>query len=105
MHAAYAALALTDPDLAAQPHASGPDELLPELSGLLEEARRGGRFPPGREVRSVAIGLLALATGLSAYVVSGFQGSEEAEAELRGRLDEVFGRTAPVAGEPAAPEA
>ncbi|WP_435107169.1 TetR/AcrR family transcriptional regulator [Nocardiopsis synnemataformans] len=95
VHAAYAALALTDRALAAQPHASGPDELHPELCDLLEEARIRGRFSPERDVRSVTTGLLALATGLSAYVVSGFQGVDEAAGELQGRLDEVFTASAP----------
>ncbi|MFB9904227.1 hypothetical protein [Allokutzneria oryzae] len=43
VHAAYAALALTDPDLAALPHTAGPDDLHPELTKLLTTAQRTTR--------------------------------------------------------------
>jgi len=64
IHAAYAALAFTDDALADQPHAAGPDQLHPELTRLLTDRAAD----PSR----AAISLLALGTGLSAYVTSGF---------------------------------
>ncbi|AXB48013.1 hypothetical protein A4R43_40850 [Amycolatopsis albispora] len=86
VHAAYAALALTDPLLAAQPHAAGPDELHPLLTELLAAAGLA-------EARLVATNLLALATGLSAYVVSGYHSIETARAALTAQLDLVFGQS------------
>ncbi|MBN6037819.1 TetR/AcrR family transcriptional regulator [Amycolatopsis sp. 195334CR] len=86
VHAAYAALALTDPALAAQPHAAGPDELHPLLTELLAEAGLA-------EPQLVAINLLGLATGLSAYVVSGYHPVDTARAALAAQLDLVFGQS------------
>ncbi|OZM72047.1 TetR family transcriptional regulator [Amycolatopsis antarctica] len=87
VHAAYAALALTEPDLAAQPHAAGPDELHPELTGLIAEARRDGLAGGDRAPEREATALLALATGLSAYVVSGYLGPAAATEVLGAALD------------------
>lgn len=83
VHAAYAALAFTDPALAAQPHAAGPDELLPELTDLLTELA----VP---EPKLVATGLLALCTGLSAYLTSGFLTADDALRTLHAELDRVL---------------
>lgn len=83
VHAAYAALAFTDPALAAQPHAAGPDELRPELASLLNEL---GVAAP----ESTATTLLAMCTGLSAYLTSGFLTADEALAALRAELDRVL---------------
>lgn len=78
IHAAYAALAFTDDALARQPHAAGPDQLHPELTALLT----GRAAEPSR----AAISLLALGTGLSAYVTSGFL----AVADARRVLDDAL---------------
>jgi AcrR family transcriptional regulator len=86
VHAAYAALALTDASLAAQPHTAGPDELQPELAELL--ARAAPRHDPER----TAVTLLALGTGLTAYVVSGYLTPGEATAALDAQLDLVLPR-------------
>jgi AcrR family transcriptional regulator len=86
VHAAYAALALTDDALAAQPHTAGPDELQPELAGLLAKAA------PGRDPEQAAVTLLALGTGLAAYLVSGYLTLERATAALDAQLDLVLRR-------------
>lgn len=83
VHAAYAALAFTDPALAVQPQADGPDELQPVLTGLLAEL----------DVRAPALtatSLLALCTGLSAYLTSGFLSPDDAVLALHAELDRVF---------------
>ena len=92
VHAAYAALALTDAGLAGQPHTAGPDELQPELAQLLAEAQRRGRAAPGRDPGRAAITLLALGTGLAAYVVSGYLTLGAAAAALDAQLDLVLPR-------------
>jgi AcrR family transcriptional regulator len=79
VHAAYAALAFTDPGLAAQ----GPDELRPMLAGLLEQT---GVVEP----ELTATSLLALCTGLSAYLTSGFLTADDALLALRTELDRVL---------------
>ncbi len=83
VHAAYAALAFTDPALAAQPHAAGPDELLPELTDLL-----AGLDVP--EPATTATALLALCTGLGAYLTSGFLTVDDALRALHTELDRVL---------------
>lgn len=90
VHAAYAALALTDPALAAQPHAAGPDELHPELTELLRIAQQNNQIAQDRDPNLTATNLLALATGLSAYVVSGYHTLDVATSVLTGQLDDVF---------------
>lgn len=86
VHAAYAALALTDPVLATQPHTAGPDELQPELAALL------ARAAPGRDAEQTAVTLLALGTGLAAYLASGHLTREAAVAALDAHLDLVLPR-------------
>lgn len=83
VHAAYAALAFTDPVLAAQPHAAGPDELRPVLAGLLTGL-------DVTEPEQTATALLALCTGLSAYLTSGFLSADDALGALHAELDRVF---------------
>lgn len=90
VHAAYAALALTDPVLAAQPHAAGPDELHPALTDLLAQAHEQGRTRGGHDPHTTAGVLLALATGLAAYTVSGYHTHHDARRGLDTQLDLLF---------------
>jgi len=84
IHAAYAALAFTDPALAAQPHTAGPDQIQPVLAELLAEAA------PTVDAERTATSLLALGTGLSAYLVSGYLSPADALAALDEQLDRVL---------------
>ncbi|WP_109638889.1 TetR/AcrR family transcriptional regulator [Lentzea atacamensis] len=86
VHAAYAALALTDPGLAAQPHTAGPDEIQPELASLLAQS---GHPDP----ETVAITLLGLVTGLSAYTASGYLTHDQAAGALTWHLDMALTRS------------
>ena len=83
VHAAYAALAFTDPALDAQPHAAGPDQLRPVLAGLLTQLGVA-------DATLTATSLLALCTGLSAYLTSGFVTVDDALRALDGELDRVL---------------
>ena len=84
LHAAYAALAFTDPALVAQPHTAGPDQLQPVLAALLAEAA------PAVHPERTATSLLALGTGLSAYLVSGYLTPADALAALDEQLDRIL---------------
>lgn len=83
VHAAYAALAFTDPALAAQPPAAGPDELRPVLAELLVDLGVA-------DATLTATALLALCTGLSAYLTSGFLTADDALRALDAELDRVL---------------
>jgi AcrR family transcriptional regulator len=85
VHAAYAALAFTEPALAAQPHTTGPDQLQPTLAALLKQAA------PDVDAELTATSLLALGTGLSAYLASGYLTPAEATRALDDQLDRVLG--------------
>jgi AcrR family transcriptional regulator len=83
VHAAYAALAFTDPALATQPQAAGPDGLRPVLAGLLTDLAVA-------EPELTATALLALCAGLSAYLAAGHLPPEEAVRALHAELDRVL---------------
>ncbi|MBM7814796.1 TetR/AcrR family transcriptional regulator [Saccharothrix algeriensis] len=90
VHAAYAALALTDPALAARPHTAGPDEIHPELTALLTAA-----LPPHVDPHLAAAALLGAVTGLSAYTASGYLTGEQAARALDQHLDLVLAARRP----------
>ncbi|MEO3747393.1 TetR family transcriptional regulator [Plantactinospora sp. B5E13] len=94
--AAYHALALTDPHLAALPYARNSQDLESGLRDLLDRARRTGEVADDRDVDAEAANLLALATGLADSVMAGLRDAEAALRLLRHQLDQVFGTTAPV---------
>ncbi|MBL1068153.1 TetR/AcrR family transcriptional regulator [Streptomyces sp. 7-21] len=86
-----AALAVTDPELAAQPFVAGPSRRERDLAGALARARdagllRGTALPPAEE----AARLLALSHGLGTSVLAGLRDAESAWAVLRGHLDQLF---------------
>ncbi|MPZ81126.1 MAG: TetR family transcriptional regulator [Actinophytocola sp.] len=84
LHAAYAALAFTDPRLADQPHTAGPDQIQPTLAALLKEAN------PDADPALAATSLLALGTGLSAYLAAGHLTMDAATRVLDDQLDRVL---------------
>ncbi|MCE6995510.1 TetR/AcrR family transcriptional regulator [Saccharothrix sp. S26] len=90
VHAAYAALALTDPALAAEPHTAGPDQIYPELTDLVTAAQKAGRLSAHVDPHLAAVALLGAATGLSAYAASGYLTSEQAAQALDQQLDLVL---------------
>lgn len=94
--AAYHALALTDPELAALPYARNSHHLEDGLRDLLARARRDGEVAADRDVAVEAANLLALATGLADSVMAGLRDAEAALGLLGHQLDRVFDTTPPV---------
>ncbi|BCK66156.1 hypothetical protein Srufu_001090 [Streptomyces libani subsp. rufus] len=90
VHTAYAVLAVTDEALAAQPFIDGPDAAEDVLTDQLERAREAGLTPPGLDVRTEAISLLAMSAGLGTSVLVGQRPPEAATAVLRHHLDRLF---------------
>ncbi|RLL66370.1 TetR family transcriptional regulator C-terminal domain-containing protein [Streptomyces sp. Z26] len=86
----YAALALTDPELAAQPFVAGPDRLERRLADVLRQARENGALDRARDPATEAAHLLALSHGLGAGVLVGQRTADAALAVLRAHLDRLF---------------
>jgi AcrR family transcriptional regulator len=91
----YATLAMTDPQLAAQPFVDGPGRLEAQITEALHRARRDGELDPAIAPRldpaTEAAHLLALGHGLGTGVLVGQRTPEEAMAVLRLHLDRLFG--------------
>ncbi|MDQ1022108.1 TetR/AcrR family transcriptional regulator [Streptomyces afghaniensis] len=86
----YAVLAMTDPQLAAEPFIAGPDRLELQLTELLQQARRDGALLPGRVPSEEAAHLLTLSHGLGTSVLVGQRTAEAAGALLRSHLERLF---------------
>ena len=86
MFAAYHALALTDPALAAQPYANPSRELENGIAQLLERAS----MPSHVDSAAEAANLLALATGLGDGVMGRLRTPDAAIALLDYHLDRLF---------------
>ncbi|MFF5989278.1 TetR/AcrR family transcriptional regulator [Prauserella flavalba] len=89
----YAVLAMTEPDLAAQPFVAGPRRLERQLAATLREA--AGELPEGADPAAEAARLLALAHGLGTSVLVGQRTGDSAEAVLRYHVDRLFTRAEP----------
>ncbi|MBC9727837.1 TetR/AcrR family transcriptional regulator [Streptomyces sp. TRM68367] len=85
-----AMLAMTDPDLAAQSFAQGPDRLEAQLAGLLRQAQSDGLLDEGADPDTESARLLALGHGLGTSVLVGRRTPEAALRVLRYHLDRVF---------------
>ncbi|SED34535.1 transcriptional regulator, TetR family [Streptomyces sp. 2112.3] len=90
VYTAYAVLSVTDEALAAQPFIDGPNAAEDLVADQLERAREAGLTPPGTDVRTEAISLLALSAGLGTSVLVGQRTPEAAAAILRHHLDRLF---------------
>ena len=88
----YAVLAMTDPELAAQPFLAGPDRLERQLTEVLRGAQETGELPVGRAPAAEAARLLALSHGLGTDVLVGRRAPAEAMALLRAHLDRLLTR-------------
>jgi AcrR family transcriptional regulator len=102
----YAALAMTDPDLAAQPFVEGPDRLERKLTAVLRQAQRQGTFDQRLDAANEAAHLLALGHGLGTSVLIGRRTAEAATDILAAHLHRLFAppshsfRSPPASGEP-----
>ncbi|GAB2795591.1 TetR/AcrR family transcriptional regulator [Amycolatopsis magusensis] len=86
----YAALAMTDATLAAEPFIANVDSLEHQLAEALERARADGDIAPDADVAVEAAHLVALSHGLSTGVLLGQRDTEEAMAIVRSHLDALF---------------
>ncbi|MFI9457080.1 TetR/AcrR family transcriptional regulator [Amycolatopsis sp. NPDC052450] len=87
---AYAALAMTDPDLAAEPYAASVDELHRQLEDALHRAQADGQVVTGTDVDLAAAHLVALSHGAGTSVLIGQLTVGTAERMLRAHLDRLF---------------
>ncbi|MFC4003596.1 TetR/AcrR family transcriptional regulator [Prauserella oleivorans] len=92
----YAVLAMTDPELAAQPFVDGPRRLERELTTVL--ARAAGQLAPDADPAAEAARLLNLAHGLGTGVLVGQRTVPEAQDVLGYHLDRLFDREPEFAG-------
>ncbi|MDT0454480.1 TetR/AcrR family transcriptional regulator [Streptomyces sp. DSM 41527] len=90
VYTSYAVLSVTDEALAAQPFIDGPNAAEDLVADQLERAREAGLTPPGTDVRTEAVSLLALSAGLGTGVLVGQRTPEAAAAVLRHQLDRLF---------------
>jgi AcrR family transcriptional regulator len=88
--AAYHALALTDPALAALPYTHNTADLQHAIADRLRTARTAGEIAADRNPDAEAATLLALATGLGDSVMATMRTSDDAIALLDYHLDHLF---------------
>lgn len=86
----YAVLAMTDPELAAQPFVAGPNLLEREITDVLERAQVNGELAGERDPAVEAARLLTLNHGLGTSVLVGQRSPEQAMAVLGYHLDELL---------------
>ncbi|WBB67949.1 TetR/AcrR family transcriptional regulator [Micromonospora sp. WMMD812] len=91
-YAAYYALALAEPALAAEHGATYPDALERFLAGYLRAAQEAGDVDPALDAATVVAGLLALTNGLGSSVLGGQRDGEAALAILTYHLNRLFHR-------------
>ncbi|WP_413102416.1 TetR/AcrR family transcriptional regulator [Streptomyces sp. Inha503] len=87
----YAVLAMTDPELAAQPFVEGPNRLERQLTDVLRQAQADGELAVDLDVTVEAAHLLAMSHGLGTSVLVGQRTAEAAEAVMRHHLTGLFG--------------
>ncbi|KPC85433.1 TetR family transcriptional regulator [Streptomyces sp. NRRL WC-3753] len=85
-----AMLAMTDPDLAAEPFAEGPDRLEARLADLLRRAQADGALDEAADPDTESARLLALSHGLGTNVLVGRRTPEAAMKVLGYHLDRMF---------------
>ncbi|AGP55594.1 TetR/AcrR family transcriptional regulator [Streptomyces rapamycinicus] len=92
----YAVLAMTDPELAAQPFVEGPNRLERQLTDVLRQAQTDGELAADVDASVEAARLLAMSHGLGTSVLVGQRTAEAAEAVMRHHLTKLFGLPAEV---------
>lgn len=86
----YAALAMTDPELAAEPFADGPNRLERRLTEVLERARRTGELADGIDPAAESAHLLTFSHGLGTSVLVGQRTPDAALSLLHRHLDRLL---------------
>lgn len=88
----YAALAMTDPDLADQPLVAGLNHLERQLADTLRRAQSDGELPAELDASCEAARLVALNHGIGTTLLLGQRSERDARAVLRYHLDQLFTR-------------
>lgn len=86
----YAVLAMTDPDLAAEPFVSGPNRLEVRLTEVLDRAKAGGEIASDLDTRLEAARLLSINHGLGTSVLVGQRSADEALSVMDYHLARLF---------------
>lgn len=86
----YAVLAMTDPELAAQPFVAGPNRLERQLTDMLAQAQADGELAAETDPANEAARLLSINHGLGTSVLVGQRTPEAAVTILRYHLDRLF---------------
>ncbi|MGW0738224.1 TetR/AcrR family transcriptional regulator [Streptomyces sp. NPDC002851] len=86
----YAVMAMTDPELAAQPFVEGPNRLERQLTDVLRQAKDEGALDPSRDAAGEAAHLLTLSHGLGTSVLVGQRSATDAMQILRSHLNRLF---------------
>jgi AcrR family transcriptional regulator len=90
VYTAYAALAMTDPELAAQPFIVGPTELEQQVADWLAEAQRSGELPAALDAKAEAAILMALSAGLGTSLLLEQRSVADARHALQYHFDRLF---------------
>ncbi|MFC5225478.1 TetR/AcrR family transcriptional regulator [Streptomyces fimbriatus] len=85
-----AMLAMTDPEIAAEPFTEGPDRLETQLADLLRHAQADGGLDEAADPDVESARLLALSHGLGTSVLAGRRTPDAALEVLRYHLDRLF---------------
>ncbi|WP_149827335.1 TetR/AcrR family transcriptional regulator [Streptomyces tailanensis] len=88
-----AMLAMTDPELAAESFAEGPERLEGQLADLLRQAQTDGVLDARADPSVESVRLLALSHGLGTSVLVGRRTQESARKVLGYHLERLFCRT------------
>ena len=91
----FAALAMTDAELSAQPFVEGPQRLEEQLTGLLTRAQENGELLASADPAIESARLLALGHGLGTAVLVGQRTADSARTVLTYHLNALFGEAAP----------
>jgi AcrR family transcriptional regulator len=90
VYTAYAVLAVTDNQLAAQPFIDGPNAMENVLVTQLRAAQQAGEMAPELDARTEAISLLAMSAGLGTSVLLGQRTQRDALTVLRYHLERIM---------------
>ena len=90
LNAAYFALSLTDPALAIGPLVRNSNAVIDVVAAQLRTAQAAGDTPAHLDPDAEALGLLAMAHGLSLSVLGGQSSAERAQTVIDYHLDRLF---------------
>jgi AcrR family transcriptional regulator len=90
LNAAYFALSLTDPALAIGPLVRNSNAVIDVVAAQLRTAQAAGHTPARLDPEAEALGLLAMAHGLSLSVLGGQSSAERAQTVIDYHLDRLF---------------